>query len=99
MTLDAAFDARTDLAKRAVALLPLLDEHQGYGDEHGELAPEVVAAFHRDGMFQMWVPEQLGGSELGPVDSLEVLEISSYGDPSAAASAATYPLVSIMPMA
>ena len=83
MTLDAAFDARTDLAKRAVALLPLLDEYQGYGDEHGELAPEVVAAFHRDGMFQMWVPEQLGGSELGPVDSLEVLEISSYGDPSA----------------
>jgi alkylation response protein AidB-like acyl-CoA dehydrogenase len=83
MTLDAAFEAHTELAKRAAALLPLLDEHQGYGDEHGELAPEVVEAFHREGMFKMWVPQRLGGSELGPIDSLEVIEINSYGDPSA----------------
>ena len=83
MTLTAPFDTRTDLAKRAAAMLPLLDRSGPYADEAGELAPEVVEAFHRDGMFQMWVPRALGGSELGPIDSLEVLEITSYGDPSA----------------
>ena len=64
-------------------MLPLLDRYQPHSDEAGELAPEVVDAFHRDGMFLMWVPRALGGSELGPIDSLEVLEITSYGDPSA----------------
>ncbi len=83
VTLTAPFDTRTDLAKRAAAMLPLLDRCQPYSDDAGELAPEVVEAFHRDGMFQMWVPRGLGGSELGPIDSLEVLEITSYGDPSA----------------
>jgi alkylation response protein AidB-like acyl-CoA dehydrogenase len=78
----AAFDARTELAQRAKAILPLLDDHQGYSDAHGVLAPEVVEVLHREGMFQMWVPQRLGGSELGPIDSLEVLEITSYGDPS-----------------
>ena len=64
-------------------MLPLLDQNQQHSDEAGELAPDVVDAFHRDGMFLMWVPRALGGSELGPLDSLEVLEITSYGDPSA----------------
>ncbi len=64
-------------------MLPLIDRWAQHSDEAGELAPEVVEAFHRDGMFQMWVPRALGGSELGPLDSLEVLEITSYGDPSA----------------
>ena len=81
MTLSATFDGHTDLAKRAAAMLPLLDRWAHYSDEAGELAPEVVEAFHREGMFQMWVPRALGGSELGPIDSLEVLEITSYGDP------------------
>jgi len=83
VTLTATFDPHTDLAKRAVALVPLVDQRGAYSDEAGELAPDVVAAFHRDGMFQMWVPRALGGSELRPIESLEVLEITSYADPSA----------------
>ena len=83
MTLSPTFETHTELAKRAAAMLPLLDRNQQHSDEAGELAPDVVDAFHRDGMFLMWVPRALGGSELGPLDSLEVLEITSYGDPSA----------------
>jgi alkylation response protein AidB-like acyl-CoA dehydrogenase len=82
-TAGATFELRTDLAKRAESLLPLLDAHQHDSDSLGELAPEVVEAFHREGMFKMWVPERLGGSELGPLDALEVIQINSYGDPSA----------------
>ncbi len=83
MNLGSTLETNSPLAERAKALLPLLDEWARYSDEQGQLSPEVVEAFHRDGMFKMWVPEDLGGSELTPVKSLEVLEISSYGDASA----------------
>ncbi|MBI5087465.1 MAG: acyl-CoA dehydrogenase [Actinobacteria bacterium] len=71
------------LAERAKAMLPLIDANAEYSDEEGELAPAVVEAFHRDGMFTMWVPKELGGSELSPLESLDVLAITSYGDASA----------------
>jgi alkylation response protein AidB-like acyl-CoA dehydrogenase len=83
MTAGTTFELRTDLAERAERLLPLLDKYQEHSDEAGELAPEVVEAFHREGMFKMWVPKRLGGSELAPLDALEVIQILSYGDPSA----------------
>lgn len=75
--------ARTPLAEKARALIPLIDEHAAYADEKGRLADPVVAALHRDGLFTMWVPDVLGGVELGPVQSLEVLENISYADASA----------------
>ena len=30
----------------------------------------------------MWVPRSLGGAELDPIDSLQVIENVAYGDPS-----------------
>lgn len=60
-----------DLPARAKALQPLLGEHAEYGDEHGCLAPEVVEALHREGMFKMWEPRAVGGFELDPIRSLE----------------------------
>ncbi len=83
MNLGATLETNSPLAERAKALLPLLDEWATYSDEQGRLSPEVIDAFHRDGLFKMWVPEELGGSELSPTKSLEVLEISAYGDASA----------------
>jgi alkylation response protein AidB-like acyl-CoA dehydrogenase len=74
---------RSTLSARAKDLVPLLDAHADAGDEQGVLAGEVVAALHRDELFSMWVPACLGGAELDPVHSLEVIENLSYGDPSA----------------
>jgi alkylation response protein AidB-like acyl-CoA dehydrogenase len=73
----------TDLPERARSLVPLLDEHAAAGDEEGRLAEPVVEALHREGLFGMWVPRVLGGSELDPVASLQTIEQLSYGDPSA----------------
>jgi indole-3-acetate monooxygenase len=42
----------------------------------------VVNALHDAGLFGMWVPRALGGSEQGPLDSLRTIEQLSYGDPS-----------------
>jgi len=71
------------LAERAKALVPMLDEEADFADEHGELSPAAVDALHREGLFKLWVPEKLGGDELDPVHSLEVLENLSYADASA----------------
>ncbi|MGZ7011315.1 MAG: acyl-CoA dehydrogenase family protein [Ilumatobacteraceae bacterium] len=71
------------LAERAKALVPMLDQEAEFADTHGELSPTVVEALHREGLLKIWVPEKLGGAELDPVRSLEVLENLSYGDASA----------------
>ncbi len=71
------------LAEQAKALVPMLDDEAEFADIEGELSPTVVEALHREGLLKIWVPEKLGGAELDPLQSLEVLENLSYGDPSA----------------
>jgi alkylation response protein AidB-like acyl-CoA dehydrogenase len=71
------------LAERAKALVPLLDAEAEHADVHGELSPAAVEALHREGLLKIWVPEKLGGAELDPIHSLEVLENVSYADASA----------------
>ncbi len=83
MPLGESLSEQSILAEKAKALVPLLDAEAEFGDTAGELSPNVVAALRRDGLLRMWVPEKLGGSELDPVHSLEVLENLSYGDASA----------------
>lgn len=75
--------ASTPLAEKAKRIIPLIDQYAAYADTEGQLAPEVLAAYEEAGLMNMWVPEVLGGSELGPLDSLEVLSLTAYGDASA----------------
>jgi indole-3-acetate monooxygenase len=82
-TLGAHLQTSSALARRAKQLLPLLDQYAPYADQDGRLAPEVVEALRRDRLFLMWTPKELGGFELDPVQSLDVLAIASYGDASA----------------
>jgi len=72
-----------DLPARAKAVGALAAEHADYGDKHGRLADAVVDALHREGLLGMWVPRALGGPELDPISSLQVIEQVAYGDPSA----------------
>jgi indole-3-acetate monooxygenase len=83
MPLGENLSEQTILAERAKALVPLLDQEAEFADTRGELSPTVIEALHRDGLLKIWVPEKLGGAELDPVHSLEVLENLSYGDASA----------------
>lgn len=73
----------SELPARAQALAPLLDERAEAAERQGALTDDVVEAFHRDGLFAMWTPRSVGGAELDPVPSLEVLEWLAYGDASA----------------
>jgi alkylation response protein AidB-like acyl-CoA dehydrogenase len=79
-----AASASADLVASARALQPLIREHSAAGDELGELPAPVVDALHEHGMFGMWVPKSLGGAELDPLSSLEVLQTLAEADPSTA---------------
>ena len=81
--MQTSLTASTPLAQKAKSIIPLLDEYAGFADTEGQLAPEVIDAYREAGLMNMWVPEELGGSELGPLDSLEVLSLTAYGDASA----------------
>lgn len=76
--------ATPDLPARAGQVAQIAKQHAEYGDEHCRLAEPVVEALHEHGLFGMWVPRTLGGAELDPIGSLEVIETLAYGDPSAA---------------
>jgi alkylation response protein AidB-like acyl-CoA dehydrogenase len=83
MSLGDSLSDDTILAERAKALVPMLDAEAEFADNEGKLSSATVAALHRDGLLKLWVPEKLGGAELDPVHSLEVLENLSYADASA----------------
>ena len=71
-----------DLVAGAKALQPLVREHAAAGDDAGELSAPVVDALHEHGLFGMWVPAPLGGTELDPLSSLLVIQTLAEADPS-----------------
>jgi indole-3-acetate monooxygenase len=71
-----------DLVASAAQLQPLLRQFSEAGDAAGELSSEVVDALHEHGMFGMWVPAPLGGTELDPLSSLLVIQTLAEADPS-----------------
>src|SRR5678815_1642978 len=73
----------SDFPERARRVAAIANEHAEAGDKQGFLAEPVVAALHREGLYGMWVPKSLGGAELPPVESLQVIEAVAQGDPSA----------------
>lgn len=75
-------DATAGLLARARELAPFFDAHAEANEAAAVLADEVVEAFHEHGLLGLWVPRELGGSELGPVESLRVLEEVSRADAS-----------------
>ncbi len=73
---------QTGLPERAIAVAHIASEYADESETLGKLAEPVVAALHENELFGMWVPKSVGGAELDPVDSLQVIENLAYGDPS-----------------
>jgi alkylation response protein AidB-like acyl-CoA dehydrogenase len=76
-------NAAVDAVERARSLYSVLDEQAEASEELGKLTDEIDDALHDTGLYGMWVPRSLGGLELDPLTSLEVLEAVSYGQASA----------------
>ncbi|KXX59093.1 acyl-CoA dehydrogenase family protein [Rhodococcus sp. LB1] len=77
-------DDQRRLLERTKELHALIASHLAGNDERGQLADEVVDALHDAGIFGMWVPRELGGFELPPIESLELVESLAYSDPATA---------------
>src|SRR5690242_2425643 len=73
----------TDALARARALYDLIDAQSADSEDLGKLTNDIDDALHETGLYGMWVPKSLGGLELDPITSLEVLEAVSYAQPSA----------------
>lgn len=72
--------ASRGFAEKARALDPLLRTQAEEGESLGRLTDKTVAALYDADLAGLWVPEALGGAELWPVESLQVLEALSYAD-------------------
>ena len=78
-----ATDGTVDAVARARALQGLVDQQAAASEDLGQLTQDIDDALHEQGLYGMWVPKSLGGLELDPITSLEVLEAVSYAQPSA----------------
>jgi indole-3-acetate monooxygenase len=83
MSITTDNDTAADAVARAKALQGLVDEQAPDCEALGKLTPDIDDALHQQGLYGMWVPESLGGLELDPIRSIEVIEAVSYGQPSA----------------
>lgn len=73
-----------DVRKHVPALQHLLEHHADAHDRTGRLDQAVLEALHETEVFGLWVPSELGGSELDPVRSIELIADLAYADPSTA---------------
>jgi 3-hydroxy-9,10-secoandrosta-1,3,5(10)-triene-9,17-dione monooxygenase len=73
----------TELVERAAALRPLLEANQAAGDRERRLTDEAMAALDDAGVFRMFVPSSLGGTESGLRTAVDATAELAKGDPSA----------------
>jgi len=70
------------LLDKARRLAPLFRANAVANEKGGLLTDEVVEALDAGGFFGIFVPKCLGGAELGPIDSLDVIAEVTYADAS-----------------
>lgn len=76
--------AGPDYANRAAALIPLLTDAASRTEAARELAHDIVAALHENGLFRVLLPRWLGGGETNPSAFIEMIETVARGDASTA---------------
>ncbi|MCW7539962.1 acyl-CoA dehydrogenase family protein [Aquabacterium sp. A7-Y] len=94
-------DAMQGLLQAVQQIAPVLREHAPRAEETRHLAPAVVQAMTRAGLFRLWLPRAFGGFELEPVGALRVVEavaaIDSAAGWCAAVAASATPFLAMLP--
>jgi 3-hydroxy-9,10-secoandrosta-1,3,5(10)-triene-9,17-dione monooxygenase len=75
---------RTELVRRAREIVPILQEHANWHEEHRRLHDETIEAMARAGIFKLRVPKRYGGYESDVQTVVEVLAEIGQGDGSSA---------------
>ena len=73
-----------DLVAESVRLQPLIERHSSANEQNQRLDQEVVDALVDAGIYRMWMPKEVGGVELSPTKSLQLLANVAYADAGAA---------------
>ncbi len=73
-------DAEPSLVEKARALEDLVFSQGPLGETERRLTETTVTALTDSGVLAMWLPRDLGGAELWPVDSLRVIEALCHAD-------------------
>ena len=72
--------APSALLDEARRLVPPIRDARDLGERQRQLAPPVLAAFHRARLFHMLVPADIGGLQVDPATAMEVVETVSAAD-------------------
>lgn len=75
-------DGFQEVMQRVEAILPVIRASSAENEKLGRLTDEVVEALHDSGAFRIGIPVELGGYELTPRQTIELVEKVSYADPS-----------------
>lgn len=73
-----------DLVAESLRLQPLIEQHSAANEENQRLDQQVVDALVDAGIYRMWMPKEVGGVELSPTKSLQLLANVAYADSGAA---------------
>jgi alkylation response protein AidB-like acyl-CoA dehydrogenase len=74
--------AGPSLLEIARSLAPLIQEHAEQGERERTIPPALVDALYERGVFRTFLPRELGGLEVGPVEWLDMVEELSRLDAS-----------------
>jgi indole-3-acetate monooxygenase len=83
LTTNGSTTTGIEAVERARGLHDLVNAGWEESEELGKLTKEIDDALHETGLYGMWVPKSLGGLELDPISSLQVIEAVTYAQPSA----------------
>ena len=72
----------TRIIGRARELHGLIDQHGEANDREGRIAEPVIEALFTSGALSMFTPRRLGGAEMTPRQSMDLVKTLSYADPS-----------------
>ncbi|HET8853157.1 MAG TPA: acyl-CoA dehydrogenase family protein [Ktedonobacteraceae bacterium] len=75
---------RTELVRRVSEIVPTLQEHASWNEEHRRIHDESLQALERAGVFRLRVPKRYGGYEADTRTLVEVLAELGQGDGSTA---------------
>src|SRR5437879_13666233 len=77
-------DDRTELVRRAREIVPILQKHATWHEQHRRLHEETIEAMARAGIFKLRGPKRYGGYETDVQTVVDVLKDTGQGDGSSA---------------
>ena len=80
----ASISTRTELVRRASEIVPILQKHASWNEQHQRLHDETIEALEQAGVFKLRAPKRYGGYESDSRTLVEVLAELGQGDGSTA---------------